>query len=80
MDEKKFMLVYIDLISFPDSLHNQPQQFEKFKEEVFTKHRIRKEEYKRMIDYYNSNPELWDKFFQKAIKYVETKSDSSFAN
>lgn len=72
------MLVYIDLISFPDSLHNQPEQLEAFKENVFSKHNIQKKDYSRMIDYYNANPKLWEEFFNKAIKYVESKPDSLF--
>jgi len=75
-DEQKFMLVYIDLISFPDSLHNNPEMFEKFREDVFNKHGLKREDYNRMIEYYNSKPELWDEFFQKAIRYVETSNDS----
>ncbi len=78
IDENKFMFVYIDLISFPDSLHNQPEKLEEFKQFVFNKHDIKKEDYQKMIDYYNSKPELWDEFFKKAIKYVESKPDSSF--
>lgn len=74
------MLLYIDLISFPDSLHNQPEQFEKFKNDTFKKHGIKKDDYQRMIEYYNSKPERWDEFFQKAIKYVESKPDSAFVN
>ncbi len=80
VDEHKFMLVYIDLISFPDTLYNQPEMFEKFKEDVFAKYGIKKEDYKKMVEYYNSKPELWEQFFQKAIEYVEAKSDSSFLN
>lgn len=82
LDEKKFMLVYIDLISFQesDSLHNSPENLNKFREKVFRKHGIRKDDYKKMIDYYNSKPELWDEFFQKTIKYVETKNDSALIN
>jgi len=72
------MLVYIDLISFPDSLHNNPEMFEKFRDDVFNKHGLKSEDYKKMIEYYNSKPELWEEFFQKAIKYVETSNDSSF--
>lgn len=74
------MFVYLDLISFPDSLHNHPKMLEEYKDNVFKKHGIRREDYQRMIEYYNSNPELWEQFFQKAIKYVEEKPDSSFLN
>ncbi len=74
------MLVYIDLISFPDSLHNHSEMLEEYKNNVFKQHGIKREDYQKMIEYYNSKPELWEQFFQKAIKYVESKPDSSFLN
>lgn len=80
VDENKFMFVYIDLISFPDSLHKKPEMLEEYKDIIFNHYGINREEYLKMIEYYNSKPELWDQFFQKAIKYVETKPDSAFLN
>jgi hypothetical protein len=80
MDENKFMRVYIELISFPDTVYGNKDSFESYKQSVLNKHNISKEDYKEMIDYYNSNPELWEEFFQKAIKYVETRNDTTIVN
>lgn len=78
LDEEKFLLVYLDLISFPDTLNNQPRSIEAFKDSVLRKHKISREDFQKTLDYYNSKPELWQEFFNKAIKYVETKNDSFF--
>ncbi|MCS7053162.1 MAG: DUF4296 domain-containing protein [Ignavibacterium sp.] len=78
LKEDKFLRVYVDLISFPDTLFDKQDLFEKYKENVFKSHGVSKNDYKKMVDYYNSNPELWEEFFQKVIKYIDSQPDSFF--
>lgn len=77
IDERKFMFIYIDLISFPDSVQNQPQLIVSYRESVLMKHNVSKEDYVKTIEFYNSQPERWDEFFNKTIKYYESLNDSS---
>ncbi len=76
--EEKFIQVYVDLMIVQDTTRSNPLPLDSLKEIVFTKHDITSELYDKTIAKYNSSPEDWEEFFDKAIAYLEelkTKND-----
>jgi len=76
--EEKFILVYVDLMIVQDTTRVNPLPLDSLKEIVFAKHEITSELYDKTIAKYNSLPETWEEFFEKAIAYLEelkTKKD-----
>jgi len=76
--EGKFIRVYVDLMIVQDTTRTNPLPLDSLKEIVFTKHDITSELYDKTIAKYNSSPEDWEEFFDKAIAYLEelkTKND-----
>jgi len=76
--EEKFIHVYVDLMIVQDTTRTNPLPLDSLKEIVFTKHDITSELYDKTIAKYNSSPEDWEEFFDKAIAYLEelkTKND-----
>jgi len=76
--EEKFIRVYVDLMIIQDTTRTNPLPLDSLKEIVFTKHDITSELYDKTIAEYNSSPEDWEEFFDKAIAYLEelkTKND-----
>ncbi len=76
--EEKFIHVYVDLMIVQDTTRTNPLPLDSLKEIVFTKHDITSELYDKTIAKYNSSPEDWEEFFDKAIAYLEelkTKKD-----
>ncbi|HKJ80453.1 MAG TPA: DUF4296 domain-containing protein [Ignavibacteriaceae bacterium] len=68
IDEAKFIKVYCDLLIAQDTTH---EMNDKMRQEIFDKYSISKEEYNSTIQLYNNNPKKWDKFFDKAITYLQ---------
>jgi len=76
--EEKFIHIYVDLMIAQDTTRVNPLSLDSLKEIVFTKHNITSELYDKTIAKYNSLPEAWEEFFEKAIAYLEelkTKKD-----
>ena len=76
--EEKFIHVYVDLMIVQDTTRTNPLPLDSLKEIVFTKHGITSGLYDKTIAKYNSSPEDWEEFFDKAIAYLEelkTKND-----
>lgn len=76
--EEKFIHVYVDLMIVQDTTRANPLPLDSLKEIVFTKHDITSELYDKTIAKFNSSPEDWEEFFEKAIAYLEelkTKKD-----
>ena len=76
--EEKFIHVYVDLMIVQDTTRSKPLTLDSLKEIVFTKHDITSGLYNKTIAKYNSSPEDWEEFFDKAIAYLEelkTKND-----
>jgi hypothetical protein len=76
--EEKFIHIYVDLMIVQDTTRVNPLPLDSLKEIVFTKHDITSELYDKTIAKYNSSPEDWEVFFDKAIAYLEelkTKND-----
>ncbi len=69
--EGKFIKVYVDILVAQDTLQNKSISPDSIRAIVLKKYNIPDSVYKKTIDYYNSSEERWEKFFDKAIKYVE---------
>jgi hypothetical protein len=76
--EEKFVHIYVDLMIVQDTTRANPLSLDSLKQIVFTKHDITSDLYDKTIAKYNSSPENWEEFFDKAIAYLEelkTKKD-----
>ena len=71
MPEEKFIKVYVDLMIVQDTTRVNSLPLDSLKEIVFTKHNITSELYDKTVAKYNSSPENWEEFFDKAIAYLE---------
>jgi len=68
IDEDKFIKVYVDLIFAQDTLKTDILQIKK---DVLARNSVTETEYEKTLKYYNSDPEKWREFFDKAISYLE---------
>ena len=76
--EDKFVHVYVDLMIVQDTTRSVTLPLDSLKEIVFAKHEITSELYDKTIAKYNSLPDAWEDFFEKAIAHLEelkTKKD-----
>ncbi len=71
LSEDKFISVYVDLLINQDTLSYKQIPIDSIKALVFTKHDITEEQYYNTLDKYNSSPEEWEAFFDKALLYAE---------
>jgi hypothetical protein len=69
--EEKFIHVYTDLLIIQDTTTSPSYSLDSIKALVFTRHNISSEQYEETINYYNSQPEKWQAFFDSATVYVE---------
>lgn len=75
--EDKFIQIYANLVSAPDSVSVDSLMFSEYKQKVFSDFGYSEKEYEQTVKFYNQTPEKWDEFFKKVIKYIETSNDSS---
>lgn len=71
IQEEKFIKVYVDLLIIQDTTTVENFSPDSVKSLVFERHNISSEQYEKMLDYYNSQPEKWTAFFDSATSYVE---------
>jgi hypothetical protein len=69
--EEKFIKVYVDLLIIQDTTNTDTFSLDSVKTIVFDRHSISVEQYDATINYYNSEPEKWQAFFDSATAYVE---------
>ena len=68
IEEKKFIKIYAEMIFFQDSSsYSQPE----IKSKVLKKFSITKSDFDETIQFYNEEPERWQKFFDSTIAYIE---------
>lgn len=68
IDEKKFIKIYADMIFMQDT-STLSQSI--IKQKVLKKFSVTETDYDATIEYYNSEPEKWQKFFDSTIVYIE---------
>lgn len=69
ISEEKFIKIYANMVIMQDtSSLNQDQ----VRDKVLSNYKYSLNDYKKTIDFYNSDPERWQKFFDKVVTYVES--------
>lgn len=71
MPEDKFIKIYVDILVAQDTTGDKSITKDSLKTIVLQKYEVKDSIYSKTIDYYNTNPEKWEKFFDRAIKEVE---------
>ena len=66
--EDKFVKIYCDLLIAQDTTRAMNDTMRK---EIFDRYSITAAEYNSTIQQYNSDPKKWDKFFDRAINYLQ---------
>lgn len=66
--KEQFVEIYADIIFSQDTLKAPLSQV---KQTVLSRYNYSENDYDETIEYYNSNQERWQKFFDEAIAYVE---------
>lgn len=77
IDEEKFVRIYTDLLIFKDTASANALKNEELLRAVLTQHNVTFEEYKLTVEYYNQDAERWEKFFTKALAYLDSKQKSA---
>jgi Domain of unknown function (DUF4296) len=71
LPEDKFINIYVDILVAQDTTSDKTITKDSLKTIVLQKYGVQDSIYSKTIDYYNDNPEKWEKFFNDAIKHVE---------
>jgi hypothetical protein len=71
VDEDKFAKIYAEMIIAQDTATFAPNNFKPVQDTIFKRYGVTRSEYTATVDSYNKDPEKWEKFFDKAIAYVE---------
>ncbi len=74
-DHQRFVDAYVDLRIAQDTLKNDSTDIRQLKDEILKKHGLTEEEYGSAFEYFNDNPELWEKFYDEAIARVDSLRD-----
>ena len=69
--EDKFIKIYIDILVAQDTLTDNSISNDSLKTLILQKHNVTDSLFTKTIEYYNYNPDKWEKFFEDAIKQVE---------
>jgi tRNA/tmRNA/rRNA uracil-C5-methylase (TrmA/RlmC/RlmD family) len=74
-DHQRFVDAYVDLRIVQDTLKNDSTDIRQIKAEILKKHGLTEEGYESAFEYFNNNPELWEKFYDEAIARVDSLKD-----
>ncbi len=69
--EDKFIKIYIYILVAKYTLTDNSISNDSLKTLVLQKHNVTDSLFTKTIEYYNYNPDKWEKFFEDAIKQVE---------
>lgn len=73
IEEEKFIQIYTDIIITKDSTSGSSQSKDAIIKNVLVKYDVTLDDYKTTVQYYNQESERWEKFFAKAIAYLEER-------
>ena len=68
IDEKKFVKIYAEMLFMQDTSTLSQQTI---KENILKKYNVSEKDYSNTINFYNDDPERWQKFFDSTIVYIE---------
>jgi hypothetical protein len=71
VDEDKFAKIYAEMVIAQDTASYTPDNFKPVQDKIFKRYGITRDEYSATVAAFNKDPEKWEKFFNKAIAYVE---------
>ena len=71
LPEEKFRKIYIDILVTQDTLSENTISNDSLKTVILQKYNVTDSIYTKTIEYYNNNPDMWEKFFEDVIKQVE---------
>ena len=71
LPEDKFRNIYIDILVMQDTLSDNSISNDSLKTLILQNYNVTDSIYSKTIEYYNNNPDKWEKFFEDAIKQVE---------
>ena len=71
LPEEKFKKIYIDILVTQDTLSDNTISNDSLKTLILQKYNVTDSTYTKTIEYYNNNPDMWEKFFEDVIKQVE---------
>jgi hypothetical protein len=71
LPDDKFINIYIDILVAKDTLTDNSISTDSLKIVILQKYNVTDSIYTKTIEYYNNNPDKWEKFFEDAIKQVE---------
>lgn len=78
LPEETFIKIYVDILVAEDTTSERSVTTDSLKSVVLNKYNTSDILYRNTVDYYNESAERWEKFFDKAVAYVEklkTKND-----
>jgi hypothetical protein len=73
IDEDKFIELYTDILIAKDTTAVVSQSKDSTVQIILRKHNITFDDYKTTVDYYNQESERWERFFNSAVTYLESK-------
>ena len=71
LPEDKFIKIYIDILVAQDTLSDSSISNDSLKTLILRKCNVTDSVFTKTIEYYNYNPDKWEKVFEDAIKQVE---------
>ncbi len=71
LPEDKFIKIYIDILVAQDTLTDSSISNDSLKTLILPEYNVTDSIYTKTVEYYNSNPDKWEKFFEDVIKQVE---------
>ena len=69
--EDEFIKIYVDILVAQDTLTDNSISTDSLKTLILQKYNITDSIYTNTIEYYNNNPDKWERIFEDAIKQVE---------
>jgi len=69
--EKKLIKIYVDMLVAQDTISNKAVSIDSLRTIILKKYDLSGKSYRESIQYYSKDPEKWNRFFDKAIEYVE---------
>ena len=71
LNEDDFAKIYAEMVIAQDTALYANNNFKLIQDAIFKKYGISRLEYSETIESYNKDPQKWEKFFDKAISYIE---------
>lgn len=77
IEEEKFIEIYANIIIDKDTTSWTEKSEDGVIKRVLAKHNVTLDDYKTTVQYLNQDSERWEKFFSKAIAYLEQKKKNA---